>query len=231
MTSRYIPKKISKQVQEKHFFECAWCGTKLTERHHIKEFSEGGTHSIENLILLCPNCHTEVHKKEGNIKLEDLLNRKSTHLKGDRISGNLQFDVKECKIKMGQTFCQNFGSFVSFSGEKIIWMEQINNEYFLNCRFYSKNGDLVFWMSKNRYFAPKSFNILMKDKSIEITNSIDKSYYLKIWQIDDYLCLLGSNYHKGNTMTIDSEKMNLGGIVISGNGTLIGNGQNGLLNM
>ena len=88
-------------------------------------------------------------------------------------------------------------------------MEQINNEYFLNCRFYSKKGDLVFWMSKNRYFAPKSFNILMKDKSIEITNSIDKSYYLKIWQIGDYFCLLVSNYHRGNTMSIDSEKINL----------------------
>ena len=116
MRTRYIKQKISKLVRKIHFFECAWCGTKLTERHHIKEFSAGGEHKEENLILLCPNCHTEVHMKDGNIKLSDLLELKSTHMKGDRIAGNLQFDITQSKIRMGETFFQNFASFLSFGG-------------------------------------------------------------------------------------------------------------------
>ncbi len=231
MSSRYIPSKVSKQVQAKHFFECAWCGTKLTEKHHIKEYSDGGEHIVENLILLCPNCHTEVHKKDGNIKVDDLLKRKSTHIKGDRISGNLQFDVTESKIRMGQTFYQNFGSFLSFGGEKVIWLDFQNGEYFLNCRFYNKGGDLIFWMSRNRYWSPSSFEIEFTGKSIEIRNSINKVYNLKIWQVADYLCIQGSNFHNGNAITIDSDKTVLGGLTIQGAGAIIGNGYSGLFNM
>lgn len=29
--------------------------------HHIKERSHGGTDELDNLLLLCPNCHGEVH--------------------------------------------------------------------------------------------------------------------------------------------------------------------------
>ncbi|MBI3094074.1 MAG: HNH endonuclease [Rhodocyclales bacterium] len=31
------------------------------EVHHIDELSEGGLTEYENLIVLCPNCHTRVH--------------------------------------------------------------------------------------------------------------------------------------------------------------------------
>ena len=182
MSSRYIKQKVSNQVRQRHFFECAWCCTKLTERHHIKEYSAGGEHIEQNLILLCPNCHTEVHKNDSNIKLSDLLERKSTHMKGDRIAGNLQFDITQSKIKMGETFFQNFASFLSFGGERIIFLEQENGEYFLNCRFFNKYGHLIFWMSKNRFWAPSVFKISLGNKSIQIENSADPFQKLKIWR-------------------------------------------------
>ncbi len=84
MRSRHIPKDIDIAVKEQHFFECAWCGQKLIERHHIVDFSKGGEHSVGNLILLCPTCHTQVHRNE--ISHEELMNRKSTHIKGEHIS-------------------------------------------------------------------------------------------------------------------------------------------------
>jgi len=33
----------------------------LLRVHHIVPVSLGGTDEIENLVLLCPNCHTLVH--------------------------------------------------------------------------------------------------------------------------------------------------------------------------
>ena len=231
MTSRYIKQKVSIEVRKRHFFECAWCGTKLTERHHIKEYSAGGEHIEENLILLCPNCHTEVHKKDRNIKFTDLLERKSTHMKGDRIAGSLQFDVTQSKIKMAEIFFQNFANFLSFGGENVISLEKSNGEYFLNCRFFNKNGHLIFWMSKNRYWAPSIFKLSLGNKSIEIENSVDSFQKLKVWQIDDYLCLQGTNYCKGNKISIDSYKTKIGSIVFSGRETIMGNGTNSLFNM
>jgi len=51
---------------------------KIVEAHHIKPLSDGGKTSVENGILLCPNCHAEVHAgllnlTEALIKLGELL--------------------------------------------------------------------------------------------------------------------------------------------------------------
>lgn len=59
--------------------KCAVCGyDKIVEAHHIIPMSEGGITSIKNGILLCPNCHAEVHAKlldlsEALLKLGELL--------------------------------------------------------------------------------------------------------------------------------------------------------------
>ncbi len=42
-------------VQARH--RCTVCAEKCFELHHIIEKSEGGGDNLENLIVLCPNCH------------------------------------------------------------------------------------------------------------------------------------------------------------------------------
>lgn len=39
---------------------CAICGAPATEVHHIVPISRGGTHSIENLMGLCKQCHSRL---------------------------------------------------------------------------------------------------------------------------------------------------------------------------
>lgn len=63
--SRYIPKKIKQKVWEKYNGRCAFCGNEDNlHYHHIQYFSEGGTHNVDNLMILCAECHAEVHKGE-----------------------------------------------------------------------------------------------------------------------------------------------------------------------
>ena len=62
-------------------FKCAVCGWHLPANghnhqrgcafHHIVPVCEGGANTEENLILLCPNCHTMAHA--GYITRETLL--------------------------------------------------------------------------------------------------------------------------------------------------------------
>jgi len=54
---------------------CYLCGfTEAIERHHIKPRSLGGNDKVENLIILCPNCHTLAHKNK--VKENYLLSKK-----------------------------------------------------------------------------------------------------------------------------------------------------------
>ncbi len=53
--------KLALQVRDKH---CVGCGIRATacEAHHILWWEHGGTTDITNLVLLCPKCHTKIHK-------------------------------------------------------------------------------------------------------------------------------------------------------------------------
>ena len=62
-----------------HGYKCFVCDyDKIVEAHHIIPLSKGGTTTVRNGILLCPNHHAEVHNElldltEALVKLDELL--------------------------------------------------------------------------------------------------------------------------------------------------------------
>lgn len=44
---------------------CACNGPKLFVHHKIR-LQDGGTHNPNNLIVLCPKCHTKIHRENGH---------------------------------------------------------------------------------------------------------------------------------------------------------------------
>ncbi len=55
--------KLALYARDKH---CVNCGLRATacDVHHIKPWEHGGRTSINNLVLLCPTCHTQTHKHQ-----------------------------------------------------------------------------------------------------------------------------------------------------------------------
>ncbi|MDM1555795.1 MULTISPECIES: HNH endonuclease [Chryseobacterium] len=210
--SRYIPKKIDVQVKERHFFECAWCGIKITERHHIFEFSKGGGHTTENLILLCPNCHDQVHNNE--ISAYDLIKRKSTHLEGDRIAHGIQFDIQEPIVRLGNATFDNVPILIRFREENIIEFKKLNDSFILNCRFYDQTGELIFWMSSNRYWCPSDFVVTSRKNQITITNEKNEFNNLKFWIEDGQINLVGNIFLNGISMEFSPSFFRYGNRII-----------------
>jgi hypothetical protein len=68
---RTIPKLIKLKVYKRDKGRCTECGknNKKLHYHHIKRFSDGGQHTLENLKLLCISCHAEEHKGEKGYHL------------------------------------------------------------------------------------------------------------------------------------------------------------------
>ncbi|MCX6584567.1 MAG: HNH endonuclease signature motif containing protein [Candidatus Aminicenantes bacterium] len=80
-------KDISRNVQKRIFQEansrCSFCDESevaTLQIHHIKARTEGGGNEIENLILVCANCHTKI--TSGIITEADILRKKIMLLKG-----------------------------------------------------------------------------------------------------------------------------------------------------
>ena len=50
--------------------KCEKCGydkEPVLEMHHIKQRKDGGSNELDNLLLLCPNCHGEIHHGIRNL--------------------------------------------------------------------------------------------------------------------------------------------------------------------
>ncbi len=59
--SRYIPASVRVSVLTRDNYKCRFCGRNSTqvqlEIDHIKPFSQGGSHEINNLQTLCIDCN------------------------------------------------------------------------------------------------------------------------------------------------------------------------------
>lgn len=207
-TSRYIPNNVSTAVKKKHHFECAWCGVGLTERHHIEEFSQGGEHTEENLILLCPICHKKVHS--GKISTNELINRKSTHFKCDRISSNFQSTLTELKFKIGGTYYYEAQDFLTYRNEKVLNFDIQDDKLLINLKFFNRDGNLIFWMSENYYWFSSVFNVNSGLNFVEIVHN-NEDFIFKMEKVDDYLKIRLKTFLGGNVFDFNESSANLGG--------------------
>lgn len=67
---RAIPFKTKKEVLERDNNKCTKCGSAETlQIHHVERFSKGGSHDVDNLVVLCVSCHAEEHKGEQGYHL------------------------------------------------------------------------------------------------------------------------------------------------------------------
>jgi 5-methylcytosine-specific restriction endonuclease McrA len=62
-----VPVELKQEIYDRDGNTCKLCYSEIKEKekqvHHIIPVSENGLDTLENLILLCNQCHTEVHKK------------------------------------------------------------------------------------------------------------------------------------------------------------------------
>lgn len=60
---------IRAQAIKKYGDKCELCGFKLVvDTHHILPKNKGGSHTIDNLIVLCPNCHALITRRRFVLK-------------------------------------------------------------------------------------------------------------------------------------------------------------------
>lgn len=214
-TSRKIPKATSAAVLAQHFFQCAWCGINLTERHHIEEFHQGGGHTIDNLILLCPNCHTLVHK--GAIPKEQLIIRKSTHIKGDRLAGNFNTTLNDLKVLIAGGIAINTPTLVAFNGEPLLRVYKENDVALIDAKFHNIHGALTFWMNRNMFWTTTKAQITSFGVDNLIVENNNKSIYLKFTKVGDSLEVNFNTYMRGTKLTFSETQADVFGQIMMAN--------------
>jgi len=68
-SSKHI--KAQRQGKEEAGYICLLCSKqeKNNHGHHIIKYSEGGPASTNNIVTMCPECHTKYHSGEINVDI------------------------------------------------------------------------------------------------------------------------------------------------------------------
>lgn len=61
-------KMVRDQVKEHFNNQCANCGNRAVHCHHVMPRSRSGRNVFTNALLLCNDCHKEVHANNGLLK-------------------------------------------------------------------------------------------------------------------------------------------------------------------
>ncbi|MGL5550327.1 MAG: HNH endonuclease [Culicoidibacterales bacterium] len=204
---RYIKKAVKNEVDKETNFKCAWCGVNLMERHHIKEHAVGGSNEADNLILLCPNCHTDVHK--GKITSEELRARKK-RLSGEvnRNSGNITFTEKSKILIGGNTFI-NTPDIIMHNGEVVLRIIPKNKNMLVSLKLYNKEKELICWMNENRWWVENEavFDTMQSKIFFQLMYTETIFLSIKADEINDCLELSGRIYLNGYLLQFDKDNI------------------------
>lgn len=80
-------KKLVENLHEMYSGKCQIChwdpvnkyGNSLCEGHHIQWLSRGGSDELSNMVLVCPNHHSAIHKTDAPLDYNDLSFDFTTH--------------------------------------------------------------------------------------------------------------------------------------------------------
>ncbi|WP_324736392.1 HNH endonuclease signature motif containing protein [Thermococcus sp. SY098] len=85
--ARSLTDSQKRAIMEAVGFKCEVCGKKLPPSalhiHHITPVSEGGTNRVDNIIVVCANCHNLIHRanKYPREKLRKIARNRSKKVK------------------------------------------------------------------------------------------------------------------------------------------------------
>lgn len=113
-----LKKRIFKTWKNPH---CEYCGNpnkNILQLHHIKSICNGGDNSIDNVIILCPNCHKMVHA--GQITTKELKTLKQFP--------KLFINFEDLQTKMNK-LKQNADKLEQIVKDRDKYIEQLNSEW------------------------------------------------------------------------------------------------------
>lgn len=122
-----LSKRTISKIIERSGKGCSICDWNLTrcDIHHIIERSNGGSNELDNLILICPNCHRAIHTLGDIYITEHELKDKSLKYTfsdwkiyynpstKDRLTFNKNAKVKKCMNKDCQEYIPMYNNYCS----------------------------------------------------------------------------------------------------------------------
>lgn len=128
MSRKALPAKLKIDVLTEAGYRCAipTCRMTTTEIAHIEPWSKVKEHRFENLIALCPTCHTRYDK--GEIKKQSIYEYKN-YLRQLTFIPQISTQTSRSHLQIFEEYIKNEKWYKEFVNNKEIWICEKDNLY------------------------------------------------------------------------------------------------------
>jgi hypothetical protein len=131
--TRNIPTSVGKLLLQRSGSVCECCGAAgLPDRHHLKAYSLGGGHELENLLLLCPACHRQIPKYLSLTQQKALQSWNQANVGIGNLSTTAQLRSIEPSMDIGTVIFKSVRNVLRAYGQNIITLHQELSGIFMN---------------------------------------------------------------------------------------------------
>lgn len=170
---------IARQLRQEAGFGCCVCGNPIYQHHHIVPYTEEDPHyRLEDMMILCPNHHTECHDYKINPTLSIQEQREAKEKPYNIVNGFVGgfLKVSSYQVKMGNLLLTLIkGAKISFANidQEAAFRFSVGDENILEISgmFYDKEGNLLATLEGNNFIseAPFPWDIQFKHQWLKIS--------------------------------------------------------------
>ena len=138
---------VKSAVLSRDNYTCQICGVKQAklEVHHIRSRSEGGSNRMDNLVVLCKDCHAKVHTGELDFTKKVKSFKHSTHMNIMR-----KRLVQSLKNEFSNVF-ETFGYLTKYVREKLgLVKSHCNDAFIISHNIDAEQSDVEYLYKKVR---------------------------------------------------------------------------------
>lgn len=176
--NRHIPSSIQKSLLQRSGGICECCGAAgIPDQHHLLEYSLGGPHILENLLLLCPSCHRQIPLYLTHSQQQELQQWHQNNLKNRISCTTTKLKSIESSIDIGTVLFKSVRTVLKVKDQNIITLHKEPSGIYMNIVMLEGFEPKLMILS-NKVIVNDSYNIQISADEIIINEQSGKTQFV-----------------------------------------------------
>ena len=209
-TCRNALDSIKSQLKREANFGCAVCGCPILEGAHIIPFQESHEFLAEDMITLCPTCHSRAHT--GEFSQDSLREFKKNPHNRSTLQDRFFIENTDLVVNIGSTRFVNAHRIFVINDFDILTVDRDeNNNLNLNVSFFDATNKFVGSILDNEWVVDATFKwqINYKSRNLVIRNQ-QRNILLDLRLQSGELVMTGMLYYLGHSVVVKPDGVWLG---------------------
>jgi hypothetical protein len=215
---RFAPASVRRQLREEAGFGCAFCGNPLIENAHIIPYSKTKDFKIEDMVALCPGCHTEADLSK--IPEWVLRDKKSNPFNRDKSFVKKKFTVtgEQMVVNIGSNRIIDTENILVVNNFNLISIRRLEKQYLsISVNLFDKIQRRIAFIHENEWFVDKRYfwDIEYRPQHLILRNA-PKEIIFEIQISDDEIFITGNMFFNGFPIIIRPNTLIIAGFQFMG---------------